>query len=84
MEGTIIQVSETCYHLAHVAAAVIRSEIAALDRAAVAWKGVWEVPDFANVSPAFRLAALSNGAGVFLRRHWAKGKAEDLSIVVAQ
>jgi hypothetical protein len=58
-------------------------DLQALDEAVAAWKRIWDQPDFAGTDPAFRLAALNDGGGTFLRRHWARGRMEDLSTAIS-
>ena len=50
-----------------------------LDAAAAAWSRILEHPDFQASDDRFRLAALNNSGGVFLRRYRAGGRVEDLN-----
>ena len=54
-------------------------DLQALDEAVAAWERIWAHPDFAAAPQDFRLAALNDGGGAFLRRHRARGRMEDLA-----
>ena len=58
-------------------------DLAALDAAAAAWTRILDAPGFATVDARFRLAALNDAGGVFLRRYWAHGRVEDLNRALA-
>ena len=57
---------------------------AALNAAVEAWEEIWAHPAFAAASPGFQLVARNNGAGLFLRRYWARGDLRDLTIALSQ
>ena len=57
-------------------------DLEALDAACAAWQRIWAQPDFGAAGKAFRLAALNNGAGPFLRRYWARGDGGDLAVAL--
>jgi tetratricopeptide (TPR) repeat protein len=58
-------------------------DLAALDAAAAAWARILDAPGFSSTNDRFRLAALNNASGVFLRRYWARGRSGDLDRAVA-
>ena len=82
-------VSEALYPLLQQAQAgeqhyLQTNDLAALDVSVAAWQQLWTHPDFAGAPAAFRLVALNDGAGVFLRRYWARGDLQDLTIALSQ
>ena len=54
------------------------SDPADLGEACAAWERIWAHPGFATAEAAFRLAALNDGAGAFLRRYQRLGELGDL------
>ena len=53
-------------------------DLAALDVAIAAWSTILDSPALAAAGQRLQLAVLNNAGGVFLRRHWARGRMEDL------
>ncbi len=49
-----------------------------LDAAVEAWNRILQHPSFATTDLAFRLVALNDGGGAYLRRYWVTGNMEDL------
>ncbi|RMF27571.1 MAG: hypothetical protein D6759_17425, partial [Chloroflexi bacterium] len=64
---------------AHVQHYLRTGDPTALDRAAAAWNRILDHPAFPQTEEPFRLAAMNNAGGVFLRRYWARGRPEDLN-----
>ncbi|MCS6848347.1 MAG: CHAT domain-containing protein, partial [Anaerolineae bacterium] len=57
--------------------------LAALDEAVANWERILGHPDFPAADPGFRLAAMNDAGGAFLRRYWARGRMADLERALA-
>ncbi|MCS6846804.1 MAG: tetratricopeptide repeat protein, partial [Anaerolineae bacterium] len=57
--------------------------LAALDEAVANWERILGHPDFPAADPGFRLAAMNDAGGAFLRRYWARGQMADLERALA-
>ncbi|MDQ7030286.1 MAG: hypothetical protein Q9O62_11165 [Ardenticatenia bacterium] len=53
-------------------------DVAALDEAVAAWERILNHPAFPQAEERFRLTAMNDAGGAYLRRYWARGQLPDL------